>query len=234
MKIADMNWMQVEEYLKNDDRCVLPLGSIEQHGYLSLATDAILAETVAIDSAEPLGIPVFPALPYGLAPYWNAYPGTLTLSIQTYVQVVRDLLDGIAGSGFKRILIVNGHGGNNPASGMVNEWVATNTEIKVKFHNWWAAPKTWAKVQEIDTDGSHASWMENFPWKRIEGVELPDAKKPMIDMQHFNILNPAERRAYLGDGNMGGVYEYSDEEMLALWDIAIEETRELLTGSWGE
>ena len=44
MKIADMNWMQVEAYLQSDDRAVVPLGSTEQHAYLSLATDSILAE----------------------------------------------------------------------------------------------------------------------------------------------------------------------------------------------
>ncbi len=48
-----MNWMQVEEHLQRDDRVVLPLGSTEQHAYLSLATDSILAERVAVEAAEP-------------------------------------------------------------------------------------------------------------------------------------------------------------------------------------
>ena len=43
MLISNMNWMQVEEYLKNDDRCILPLGSTEQHAYLSLSVDTILS-----------------------------------------------------------------------------------------------------------------------------------------------------------------------------------------------
>ena len=58
-----MNWMQVEEYLKRDDRAVVPLGSTEQHAYLSLCTDSILSETVSVDAAEPLGIPCFPCNP---------------------------------------------------------------------------------------------------------------------------------------------------------------------------
>ncbi|MFX4497631.1 creatininase family protein, partial [Acinetobacter baumannii] len=53
MKIADMNWMQVEAYLQRDDRCLLPIGCTEQHAYLSLAVDAILAERVAVEAAEP-------------------------------------------------------------------------------------------------------------------------------------------------------------------------------------
>ena len=54
MRISDMNWMMVEEYLKRDDRCVLPLGSTEQHAYLSLSVDSILAERIAVEAAEPL------------------------------------------------------------------------------------------------------------------------------------------------------------------------------------
>ena len=233
MKITDMNWMQVEAYLEHDDRCVLPLGSVEQHAYLSLAVDSILSQKIAVDAAEPLGVPVFPVLYYGLAPHWTAFPGSVTLRIETYVQLVRDLLNSFAKSGFKRILVVNGHGGNMPAAGVVNEMTMVYPEVKVKFHNWWNAPKTWAKVTEIDPDGSHASWMENFPWTRLEGLDVPDKKKPMADFSYFTMLNPEEKRAYSGDGNMGGVYQRSDEDMLAVWDVAVEETRTLLE-SWRE
>ena len=60
MRLHDMNWMQVEEYLRTDDRVVLPLGSTEQHGYLSLGVDVILSERVSVEAAEPLGVPVLP------------------------------------------------------------------------------------------------------------------------------------------------------------------------------
>ena len=54
MLVAEMNWMQIEEQAQRDDRCVLPLGSVEQHAYLSLATDVILSERVAREAAEVL------------------------------------------------------------------------------------------------------------------------------------------------------------------------------------
>src|SRR5213596_787471 len=65
MRISEMNWMMVEEYLKRDDRCVLPFGSTEQHAYLSLSVDSILAERIAVEAAEPVGAPVFPVVAYG-------------------------------------------------------------------------------------------------------------------------------------------------------------------------
>jgi creatinine amidohydrolase len=232
MQISKMNWMQVEEYLKTDDRCILPTGSTEQHSHLSLSVDTILSSKLAHDVAEPLGIPVFPVVPYGLAQQWTAFPGTVTLRIQTYLAVIRDVLDSIYRAGFRRILIVNGHGGNSPAAGMVKEWVMDNPTSQVKWHNWWNAPKTWEQVQATDPKGSHASWMENFPWTRLDSIELPNYQKPMADMAKMEVLNPAATREYLGDGNMGGVFQRSDEDMQAIWDVAIAETRTLIEKGW--
>lgn len=232
MRIAEMNWMQVEERAAADDRCVLPIGSVEQHAFLSLATDAILAEKVAVDAAAPLGVPVFPALPYGLASTFAAFPGTLTLSLATYVGVVRDLLDSLHRSGFRRILIVNGHGGNAPATAVVSEWLNAHTDSSVKFHDWWRAPQTWAKVQEIDPAASHASWMENFPWTRVDDPRQPKTVKPRVDFAALARVDTDRKRAILGDGNYHGLYERPDEDMLAIWSVAVAETRQLIETDW--
>jgi creatinine amidohydrolase len=232
VRIAEMNWMMMEEYLRRDDRCVLPLGSTEQHAYLSLSVDSILAERLAIDAAEPLGIPVFPVMPYGITPYFRAFPGTISLRVQTYLAVVRDILDSIHEYGFKRILIVNGHGGNVPAQGLVAEWLADHPGMRIKFHNWWNAPKVWAQVQATDPVASHASWMENFPWTRLANVEMPSGQKAAADLDTIRQLDPKALRAYLKDGNWGGVYQRSDEEMLKIWSVGVEETRELLDANW--
>jgi creatinine amidohydrolase len=232
MKIVDMNWMQVEEYLQHDDRAVVPLGSTEQHAYLSLSVDSILSERVSLEAAEPLGVPVFPVMAYGITPYFQAFPGTISLSIETYLRVVRDILDGLAGSGFKRILLVNGHGGNSPAESLAIEWMAEHPLVQVKFHNWWNSPHTWAKVKEIDPLGSHASWMENFPWTRLPGVEQPDEQKRLPDRTGMPRLVGREFRDYLGDGNFGGYYQRTDDEMLAIWTVAVEETRQLIADGW--
>jgi len=234
MLITDMNWMQVEEYLRHDDRAVLPLGSTEQHGYLRLTVDCILPERVAAEAAEPLGVPVFPVLAYGVTPYFRAYPGSVSLRVETHLNVVRDILDSLAHSGFRRILVVNGHGGNAAVQQFLPEWTADHPDCRTLFHNWWNAPRTWAKVQEIDPVASHASWMENFPWTRLSSVALPSEQRAMVDLARVRVLDPVGLRAYLGDGNYGGYYQRSDEEMLSLWNVAVAETRALLEGSWGE
>jgi creatinine amidohydrolase len=228
MRIADMDWRMVEDWVRHDDRCILPLGSTEQHAGLSLATDAILAERVAVEAAEPLDIPVFPVLPYGLTPYFSGFPGTVTLRVATYAALLRDVLDGLKGSGFRRILIVNGHGGNQPAAAIAQEWMMDDPDARVRFHDWWRAPLTLAAVQRIDPVASHASWMENFPWTRLSGREPEPGAKPMIDTDRMRTLPPFEVRLLLDDGNFGGRYQRDDSEMLEIWDVAVQETRALL------
>src|SRR5437660_11346765 len=107
MRISEMNWMMVEEYLKRDDRALLPLGSTEQHAYLSLSVDSILAERLAVEAAESSGVPVFPVLAYGITPYFSALPGTITLRVDTYLSLSRHTPDATAAPGFIRILTLH-------------------------------------------------------------------------------------------------------------------------------
>jgi creatinine amidohydrolase len=232
MKILEMNWTQVEAYLRRDDRAVVPIGSTEQHAGLSLGTDVVLAERVSVEAAEPLGVPVFPSLGYGYTPYFTAYPGTVCLRIETLIAVVRDVLDSLRRSGFRRILIVNGHGGNAPAGALLSEWMADHPGTCVKFHSWYDAPRVSAKVQDIDPVAGHASWMENFPWTRLEGIEQPAGSKPAQDIAPLRGGDPAEVRVLLGDGSLGGFYERPDEDVLRVWAAGVEETRDLLEHGW--
>ncbi len=232
MKIAEMNWRDAEAAAARDPRCVLPLGSTEQHAQLSLCVDAILAERVSQEAAEPLGVPVFPVMPYGLAPYFAAYPGTISLRVETLLAVMRDVVASLRRSGFRHILIVNGHGGNNPVGALAQELMAEQGDISVRFHNWWNAPRTWAQIQRTDVSGSHANWMENFPWTRLAHAPAPGGEKPAVDMAAMKACPPAEVRGILGDGAFGGPWQRPDEEMLAIWGEGVEETRDAIEGPW--
>ena len=233
MHVRELNWMQVEEYLERDDRIVLPLGSTEQHAYLSLETDNILAERVSVEAAEPLGVPVLPVLPYGLTPtFASAYPGSPTLRLATYAALLRDLLDSLYGQGFRRVLIVNAHGGNTPAGSLAREWTAEHPDAQAIFHSWWVGSKVREVATAIDPEYSHANWGENFPWTRLPGVEAPQDRKPMLDEAAYLAAGPEQLRDVIGDGSFGGLYQRSDEEMLRIWQTGVEEVRELLESAW--
>jgi creatinine amidohydrolase len=223
MRVRDLNWMQLEDYLEHDDRIVLPLGSTEQHAYISLETDNILAERVSVEAAEPLGVPVLPVLAYGVTPRFAGYPGSPSIGAEVYVQLLSDLIGSLRGQGFMRILLVNGHGGNSFAA----EHFARDG---VRWHDWWRSERVRALVDGIDPEASHASWMETFPWTRLEAVALPQEHKGALDLQ--DVTDPGEFRRLAGDGSFGGFYERPDEEMLRIWTAAVDEVRTLLGSAW--
>jgi creatinine amidohydrolase len=223
MRVRDLNWMQLEAYLEQDDRIVLPLGSTEQHAYLSLETDNILAERVAVEAAEPLGVPVLPVLAYGVTPRFGAYPGSPSLPAETYVQLLSDLTGSLRKQGFLRVLLVNGHGGNSFAADPV-------AGVGIRWHDWWRSDRIHALVDEIDVEASHASWMENYPWTRLADVALPEEHKGALDLQ--DVTDPEEFRRIAGDGSFGGFYERPDVEMLQIWEVAVDEVRTLIESGW--
>jgi creatinine amidohydrolase len=231
MRFWERNWMQIEEYLRLDDRVLIPLGSTEQHSYLSLGVDAILCEAAAVEAAEPAGVPVLPALPFGLTPTFTAYPGTIDLRESTYLALVRDVLDSLGDQGFRRMLLVNGHGGNAPAEAAAQAWAAEHPDCEVLFHGWLIAPEVWALAAAID-EVSHASWVENLPMVRLPGVEIPDGRKPVVDAAALRAADPAGVRALLGDGTGGGPYQRGDEDTERVWAAAVAHLRSRLESGW--
>jgi creatinine amidohydrolase len=227
VRVSDLNWMQVEEYLARDDRIVLPIGSTEQHGYLSLATDVILAERVSVEAAEPLGVPVLPVLPFGVAPGFMAYPGTVSLRLETLVAMLCETLDTLFGQGFRRFLVVNGHGGNAGAEDALLAWARSHDGAHVRFHSWYEGERAQAAAAALHPDPTHANWFENFPWTRLAGVSMPTGTKPTAAVDELG-GDPVHIRAALGDGTFGGAYQRPDEEMLRLWKVAVSEVRELI------
>jgi creatinine amidohydrolase len=176
-------------------------------------------------------VPVLPALPFGLTPTFTAFPGTLTLRIDTYMSLIRDLLDGLRDQGFRRILLVNGHGGNAPAAGVAQEWVADNPGCEVLFHGWLIEPEVWGLAASID-EVSHASWVENFPIVRLPGVEIPTGRKPLVDPAALKAADPAGVRALLDDGPGGGPYQRPEQDTDRVWAAAVQLLRTKLTSGW--
>ena len=117
------------------------------------------------------------------------------------------------------MLIVNGHGGNSFAA----EHVAGDG---VRWHDWWSSDRQRELIVAMG-DGSHASWMENFPWTRLAGRRA--ARRAEADGRGLaRSGRPADARAALGDGSFGGAYQRPDEDMQRLWDAAVAEIRALL------
>ena len=97
---------------------VLPVGATEQHGpHLPVGTDHFAVEHIAVEAAkgvaDRLSVLVAPALPYGSSHHHLPFSGTLSLGTETYYRVITDLVESLLIDGFRRVFVLNGHGGNN-------------------------------------------------------------------------------------------------------------------------
>lgn len=111
--LSEMSWDQVRDLLAETDIVLVPIGSLEQHGlHLSLETDAILASEVARRSAEKAEVALAPAIPFGFSVEHINFPGTIALSPETLMGIVKDVSRSLIHHGFKKIIFINGHGGN--------------------------------------------------------------------------------------------------------------------------
>jgi creatinine amidohydrolase len=158
--LSNLTWTEVEEYLRRDNRIILPLGATEEHGpHLGLGTDFIEAEAIAHLTSEASGVIVAPTLNYGMSQAMMGFPGTISFSPKTLMAVIEDILNSLHHHGFQRILIVNGHGGNTAA---IENSVQTMSGISVKLFEWWKDVETNHVVVETMgiQAGSHASFAE--------------------------------------------------------------------------
>lgn len=114
MQLADMTWQTAHEELKRSKVVLLPVGAFEAHGaHLPLSTDADTAQEVASRAGRKANVPVAPLLPIGQSEHLSRFPGTITFSSPTYRLVITEVCESLFRAGADRILVVNGHGGNN-------------------------------------------------------------------------------------------------------------------------
>lgn len=121
-RLAEMTTHEAGAAVERGSIVVLPVGAIEQHGEgMPLGTDTIRAEGVARLVCDELGdlTVIGPTVPVGVSPHHLAFPGTITLRPATFAAVVTEYIESLASHGFRRFLVVTGHGGNNATLGTV-------------------------------------------------------------------------------------------------------------------
>mgnify|MGYP006304046341 CR=1 FL=1 len=219
MRFEELNWMDVEKYLKDDDRVMLVLGACEQHGYLSLMTDQKIPQAMADAAARRSGVLAAPALPFGVSPYFNAYPGTISLQLSTFLQVVEDLVTNLYRMGFRKILVLNGHGGNQPARTLLSEIVNDSPGLVCSWYSWWTSKSVMQLAEEHNLVPAHASWLEAFSFTKV--ADLPGGEKEEVDDSF--LLETGKIREKLGDGVLGGRYEADPAVMQKMFDMCVED-----------
>ena len=224
MRFDDLNWMDIESYLEHDNRLMLVLGACEQHAYLSLTTDVKVPLALADAASERTGVLVAPPLNFGASPYFLAYPGTISLRLSTLLDVVEDLVRSVYGYGFRRLLVLNGHGGNIPARGRLYELASELPDLRLAWYDWWLSDTVKRVAETHGLQPAHANWLEAFPFTKV--AEIPQEYKAPPHVP--GLLGAQEARRVYGDGSFGGRYEASAEVMDAVFREALHDVIRLL------
>ncbi|MGI9391688.1 MAG: creatininase family protein [Boseongicola sp.] len=157
MRLDHATWLEVEEYLEQNQGVLLPVGSTEQHGPMGMVgTDALCAEAIAGAAADKAGAYVAPTICYTPAHFNTGFPGTVSISEPTFKVLFAELVTGLRNQGFNRVFVLNAHGANlAPMRAVVDE----GNSGSVRIRSWW----DYASVNDIrreyygDWEGMHAT-----------------------------------------------------------------------------
>jgi creatinine amidohydrolase len=123
-----MTWPEVQDLLTRSDMVIIPVASIEEHGpQLPIGTDFIAATERAKLIAQKTDVLVAPILLPGISPYHTEFPGTITLSSETVERVYFEAAQSLIRQGFRRILLLNGHMGNQYATRFIADRINQET-----------------------------------------------------------------------------------------------------------
>jgi creatinine amidohydrolase/Fe(II)-dependent formamide hydrolase-like protein/7-cyano-7-deazaguanine synthase in queuosine biosynthesis len=234
VKWGSLTWPDAAARLKQVDVALLPVGATEQHGpHLPLDTDAFDAEYLAMRVAEACDAPhplVLPAIAYGISYHHDDFPGTVSITNDTLSRLIYDIGMSAARNGIRKLVIINGHGGNSPAlnqaAQMINRdarifvCVDTGETSDVDIAGFIETPND-VHAGEIETSTSLAVRPELVRMNRAV-TSVPAFSSRYLDFtSKRGVLWYAATRSISESGVMGDPSRASAEKGEKIWDIMI-------------
>ena len=140
-KYEDLTWHEVNQAVENKVIPVLPIGTIEQHGpHLPIKMDRWTATEISKEACKrhPGRLLFMPEIPYGYTTHVMDFPGSVTVHHETFIRYVVDVLKSVAYHGFKKIIVINGHGSNMSPLDLAIRRVNMETSSEVSLAAWWS------------------------------------------------------------------------------------------------
>lgn len=135
-----LTWPDINEAVQANKVCIVPVGSIEQHGpHLPLDVDCICPTGVAMHAAGlvPDKVLILPTIPHGYTGHVMDFPGTINIHYEHFIASVLDVVKSLAYHGFKKIILLNGHGSNMPNLDLVARRANLETDAECVLCGWW-------------------------------------------------------------------------------------------------
>jgi creatinine amidohydrolase len=197
---------QLREKARHDAMVILPVASLEQHGpHLPVEVDSMLGETVAVRAARKVtefgeNAVVLPVLWTGLSEHHMSFGGTVTLDFPAFSAVIEGVCRSVLRHGFRRIVLLNAHGGNENALRTITDELTPKLGVPlVQFTYWYAAAAAIAEILETQTALMHACEAE---------TSMMLAVRPELVAMDRATLAKANSKADVAALVGGGVYRW--------------------------
>jgi len=135
-----LTWPEINDAVDLRKVCIVPCGAVEQHGpHLPLDVDLVCPGGIARGAGETLcdKILVLPAIAYGYTGHVMDFPGTINTHYETFIRQVLDVTKSLAYHGFKKIILLNGHGSNMPNLDLAARRTNLETDAECVLVAWW-------------------------------------------------------------------------------------------------
>ncbi len=187
-RYEEFTWPEIREAVAQNRVAVLPVGTIEQHGpHLPLLTDVITATEMSRRAVEqmPTEAVLLPSVQYAFNEHHLDFPGTIAVQGDTFIAYITDIGKSLAHHGFRKILLVNGHGSNVPFLDIAARNITNHSEAICAMVPWWSlVPKELIKeLRESEFPGgmAHGCELETSVLLHLCGhlVQMDKAEKDM-------------------------------------------------------
>lgn len=217
--LEEKTWPQIEKYLAVKKQIIVPVGSTEQHGPTGLiGTDYLTAWEIAKAVGQKTKTLVAPPLCFGMALHHLDFPGTISLTPITYIQVITEIIQSLVRHGFTELFFINGHGGNiAPLTSAFSQFLQDKEKTNLQLINWWHLPEVTNYESEVfaDKNGFHATCGEISVTMHTHPTSFQNhGKTDFIPTPQKTTwpLSPQQFRMQFSDGRMGSQPELSTAE----------------------
>lgn len=190
-ELQKLTWKNIRELVPGKiDTAIFPVGTVEAHGATVLGTDNIIPDSIAAYLADRINAIIVPTLNYGITKSLYGYPGSMTIKQDNFQSFVFDIFKSMKDVGFRKIIVLNGHGGNNAALKAAAHEFYYEYRINIAIIHWWelcedlvelvygeagghAGNNETAMVQAIDESlVDRSQFDENMPYHYVSGADI--------------------------------------------------------------
>ncbi len=194
------------------DTILLPVGTVEAHGAAALGTDNFIPESLAEHLADKINALIAPTVNYGITKSLYGHPGSITVETDNFIKYVQDILKSFSDNKFARVIVLNGHGGNDKALGEIALRFHRQTLTKIAVINWWDICRE--LTQEFF--GEHGGHGANDEASMVQAVDESLVNKSLYDDDMAYFYQPGAKIYPIP----GSILLYKENEGIPEYDAA--------------